>query len=50
MVLKDKMHFITMSYSSAIETVNHLIAAFDLDLLQKNMCIFVSNWMKLRIS
>ncbi|KQC02723.1 four helix bundle protein [Pedobacter sp. Hv1] len=27
---KDKAHFITMSYSSAIETVNHIIGAFDL--------------------
>jgi len=27
---KDKAHFITMSYSSAIETVNHIIGAHDL--------------------
>lgn len=30
---KDKAHFVTMSYASAIETVNHLIGAFDLDLI-----------------
>jgi four helix bundle protein len=27
---KDKDHFINMSYSSGIETVNHIIGAFDL--------------------
>jgi four helix bundle protein len=27
---KDKAHFISMAYSSAIETVNHIIGAFDL--------------------
>jgi len=27
---KDKAHFITISYSSAIETVNHMIGAIDL--------------------
>ncbi|ARS43126.1 four helix bundle protein [Sphingobacteriaceae bacterium GW460-11-11-14-LB5] len=27
---KDKAHFITMSYSSAIETINHIIGAYDL--------------------
>ena len=32
---KDKAHFITMSYSSAIETVNHLIGAFDLDYINE---------------
>lgn len=30
---KDKAHFITMSYSSAIETVNHIIGAFDLEFI-----------------
>jgi len=30
---KDKAHFITMSYSSAIETVNHIIGALDLDFI-----------------
>ncbi|MBK5648253.1 MAG: four helix bundle protein [Acinetobacter sp.] len=30
---KDKAHFVTMSYASAIETVNHLIGAFDLELI-----------------
>ena len=30
---KDKAHFITMSYSSAIETVNHLIGALDLEFI-----------------
>lgn len=28
---KNKAHFITMSYSSAIETVNHIIGALDLE-------------------
>lgn len=27
---KDKAHYITMAYASAIETINHLIGAFDL--------------------
>lgn len=27
---KDKAHFINMAYSSAIETINHIIGAFDL--------------------
>lgn len=27
---KDKAHFITISYSSAIETINHIIGAHDL--------------------
>lgn len=30
---KDKAHFITMSYSSAIETVNHIIGALDLEFI-----------------
>lgn len=30
---KDKAHFITMYYSSAIETVNHLIGALDLEFI-----------------
>lgn len=30
---KDKSHFVTMSYASAIETANHLIGAFDLELI-----------------
>lgn len=28
---KDKTHFINMAYSSAIETINHIIGAFDLE-------------------
>ncbi|MNK37721.1 hypothetical protein D3C87_562970 [compost metagenome] len=30
---KDKAHFITMSYASSIETVNHIIGAFDLEFI-----------------
>ncbi len=30
---KNKAHFISMSYSSAIETVNHIIGAFDLEFI-----------------
>jgi len=30
---KDKAHFVTMSYASAIETVNHLVGAFDLEFI-----------------
>ncbi|RZL47599.1 MAG: four helix bundle protein [Pedobacter sp.] len=32
---KDKAHFITMSYSSAIETVNHIIGAYDLEFISE---------------
>ena len=32
----DKAHFMVMSYSSAIETVNHLIGAFDLDYINED--------------
>lgn len=32
---KDKAHFITMSYSSAIETVNHIIGALDLEFINQ---------------
>lgn len=32
---KDKAHFMVMSYSSAIETVNHIIGAYDLVILTK---------------
>ena len=32
---KDKTHFITMSYSSAIETVNHIIGALDLEFINQ---------------
>ncbi len=37
---KDKAHFITMSYSSAIETVNHLIAAFDLEFITEEEYVY----------
>lgn len=33
---KDKAHFIVMAYSSAIETINHLITAFDLDYITED--------------
>ena len=33
---KDKAHFITMSYSSAIETINHIIGAYDLEYIDEN--------------
>lgn len=33
---KDKAHFINMSYSSAIETINHIIGAYDLEYIDKN--------------
>jgi len=32
---KDKAHFITMSYSSAIETINHIIGAYDLEYISE---------------
>jgi len=32
---KDKAHFITMSYSSAIETINHIIGAYDLEYINE---------------
>lgn len=37
---KDKAHFITMSYSSAIETVNHLIGAFDLEFITEEEYVY----------
>ena len=33
---KDKAHFITIAYSSAIETINHVIGAYDLDYINEN--------------
>lgn len=33
---KDKAHFITMAYSSAIETINHLVTAYDLTYIDEN--------------
>lgn len=33
--VKDKAHFMVMSYSSAIETVNHIIGAYDLDYINE---------------
>ncbi|TCC92246.1 four helix bundle protein [Pedobacter frigiditerrae] len=33
---KDKAHFITMSYSSTIETINHIIGAYDLEYIDEN--------------
>lgn len=32
---KDKAHFITMSYSSAIETIHHVIGAYDLEYINE---------------
>ena len=32
---KDKAHFIVMAYSSAIETVNHIIGAYDLEYINE---------------
>ncbi|MCZ4245393.1 four helix bundle protein [Pedobacter punctiformis] len=32
---KDKAHYITMAYSSAIETVNHIIGAHDLEYIEE---------------
>lgn len=32
---KDKAHFITIAYSSAIETINHIIGAYDLDYISE---------------
>ena len=32
---KDKAHFMVMSYSSAIETMNHLIGALDLNYISE---------------
>ncbi|WP_370738868.1 four helix bundle protein [Nubsella zeaxanthinifaciens] len=37
---KDKAHFITTSYSSAIETVNHLIRAFDLEFITEEEYVY----------
>ncbi|MGN7988061.1 four helix bundle protein [Pedobacter sp. 22226] len=33
---KDKAHFITMSYSSTIETINHIIGAYDLEYINED--------------
>lgn len=33
---KDKAHFVTIAYSSAIETINHLIGAYDLEYIDEN--------------
>lgn len=32
---KDKAHYINLSYASAIETVNHVIGAFDLEYISE---------------
>ncbi|MBC6112190.1 four helix bundle protein [Pedobacter fastidiosus] len=32
---KDKAHFMVMSYSSAIETINHIIGAYDLNYINE---------------
>lgn len=33
--VKDKAHFITIAYSSAIETINHIIGAYGLDYISE---------------
>lgn len=37
---KDKAHFLTISYSSATETLNHLIISKDLDYLNEEEYLF----------
>jgi four helix bundle protein len=38
--VKDKAHYINMSYSSAIETVNHIIGAFDLNFITEEEYLY----------
>ena len=35
----DKAHFLTISYSSAMETLKHLIIAKDLELISESDCV-----------
>ena len=37
---KDKAHFMVMSYSSAIETVNHTIGAYDLSYINESEYLY----------
>lgn len=47
---KDKAHFLTISYSSAMETLNHLILSKDLNTFQKmNILIVEKNLKKFAI-
>ncbi|MDQ7947746.1 MAG: four helix bundle protein [Pedobacter sp.] len=41
---KDKAHFITMSYSSTIETLNHIIGAYDLGYIDQQEYTLLRLW------